>query len=155
MIDGLFSSAIDWGVSAASNLGDSARLVSTAIQDTVNQVNPFSDDFLSGDAHYTAEEAERQNAARQGREYSQARADFSAHGGLSTIADAGDATVSDVKEAAGKVADAAVETVKKAAGVLDWLLTPTGILLSLGGVVAVVLLLPAVVEGFAKGKASK
>ena len=112
---------------AFEDVGDNLSLLNAVAGDVQANLNPFSDSFMSGDAPTTAEEAERQNAAREGRDYSQARADASGTGGLYTVGTAVEATGKDVGHALG-------ETVGKG---LDFLSGWGGVALLVGGAVVV------------------
>ena len=121
---------------AFSSLGDNLTLVETSVLDATDNLNPFSEQFLSGEARRTAAEAEKQNAERAGRVYDERRAEASGKEGLATISQAVKDTGSDV----GAKAGAALETGAKAAGsALDaitnpWIVVP--VLLLVGLVVA-------------------
>lgn len=118
---------------AVSSFGDNLSLVKSAVLDGADNLNPFSDQFLSGDAKRTAEEAERQNAERAGRAYDEKRAAASSQGGLSTIYEGARATSADV----GQKAASAIDTGAKAAGsALDaltnpWIVVPALLLVGL------------------------
>lgn len=106
---------------AFTSFGDNLTLVKTAILDGADNLNPFGEQFLSGDAKRTAAEAERQNAEREGRVYDERRAQASAQGGLELVTEGVRATATDV----GKKAGTALETGAAAAGsALDALTNP-------------------------------
>lgn len=86
---------------AFSSLGDNVALVNDAIGDLQDNLNPFSDQFMTGDAKRTATEVETQLARDQGRAVNQARIDASSHGGVTTIKDAGVKTGHQVATTAG------------------------------------------------------
>jgi len=118
---------------AFSDFGDNLTLVETSILDAADNLNPFSDAFLSGDAKRTATEAERQNAEREGRAFSERRAQDSAKDGLSTISVAVTTTKEQVGQKAGELVDGGA---KAAGGLLDaltnpWIVVPALVLVGL------------------------
>lgn len=115
---------------AFNELGDNLDLLKSVVSDGVGNINPWDDRFLSGDAPATAATAEEQNAARQGRDVSQARIDASAKGGIDTILEGGKQTAADVGR---EVKDVAT----KAGSALDFFLSPVGVGVAVGVVVLV------------------
>ncbi len=106
---------------AFESLGDNVSILGSVLEDVADNLNPFSDEFLSGNAESTATEVERQLALEQGRDFDPVRADVTAAGGMDLIRDAASATGDDVKAAAGS----ALSTAGKAAGgVLDAITNP-------------------------------
>lgn len=127
-----------WWSEAFDNLGDNLTLLGKAGEDVVQNLNPFSDEFATGEAKATAAEVERQLAQRGGREFDQSRADASAKQGLAKLATGAKATVKDAGKTLAEGADAAG---KAAGGALDLLTNP--VVLGIGaGIVVLVLLAP-------------
>lgn len=106
---------------AFESFGDNLSIIGSVAEDVAGNLNPFDDQFLSGNAENTATEVERQIALEQGRDVDPVRADVSAAGGMNLIRDAATNTAGDVKAAAGS----ALSTAGKAAGgVLDAITNP-------------------------------
>lgn len=123
---------------AFDNLGDNLTLLGKAAEDLGDNLNPFSDQFASGDAKNTAAEAERQNAERAGREFSQERADASAKGGLEQVRKASAGTVADAGKTVGRIVDGGA----KVAGTGLDLLTNPYVLAGIAAVVLAILVAP-------------
>lgn len=118
---------------AFTNIGDNLTLVKTAILDGADNLNPMSDQFLSGDAKRTAAEAERQNAEREGRAYDERRAKESAEGGLENIPVAVRLTVDNVGKKTGEVLAAGGKAAGSALDALTnpWIVVPVLVLVGL------------------------
>jgi hypothetical protein len=118
---------------AFTGLSDNLTLIGTAVLDGTDNINPFSDAFLSGDAKRTAAEAERQNAEREGRAYDERRAEASAKGGLATIEEGVRATGADVGKKAGEVLSAGGKAAGSALDALTnpWIVGPVLVLVAL------------------------
>lgn len=86
-----------------SNLWDDATIAVAAYTDVVDNLNPFSDSFLSGEAKNTALTAEVQNAERENRPVDVNHIISSGKDGVGKIGDAANDTVSQVLD---KVEDA-------------------------------------------------
>ena len=129
---------------AFDDLGDNLSILGAVAEDVVDNANPWSEEFLSGEAKNTATEVERQLAADEGREVDQGRIDRSSAGGLELVSVAITETGSDVKAAAGS----AVSTVGSAAGgVLDAITNPW-VLGTVGVLVLAILAAPYVIPAF-------
>lgn len=135
---------MDFWTHAFDSLGDNLSIIGAVGSDLLANVNPFSDEFLTGDATATATEVERQIARDQGRQVNPQRIDASKGGGLGTVRDATAKTVDDTKAAAGQALDTAG---KAAGGVLDAITSPW-VLGALALVVAGVLAAPYVVPAY-------
>lgn len=122
---------------AFDDLADNLSLAGAVLGDAANNLNPFSDTKL-GDAPLTAREAEKQNAEREGRAFSEKRATDSAKGGLELVREASTSTVKDVGTTAGELVDGA----GKAAGTALDLLTNPYVLALGAAVVLLVVLAP-------------
>lgn len=118
---------------AFDSFGDNVALLNAAAGDVIDNANPFSDQFASGNAHNTAAEVERQRALEQGREFDPDKVAASEGGGLGTIVQAVTDTGHDVGAAVGHTV---AEAGKAAGGALDALTNPW----VLGGLAAVVVL---------------
>lgn len=128
-MSGFWSEAFD-------SLGDNLTLLGKAGEDVVQNLNPFSDEFATGEARATAAEVERQLAQRGGREFDQSRADQSAKDGLAKIVTG----AKDTAKGAGKTIGTAADGASKVAGsALDALTSP--VVLGIAGVVVVLVLL--------------
>lgn len=103
---------------AFEDLSDNAAIVWAAVGDINDNLNPLSDQFLSGEARRTATEVEEQLAREQGREVDPRRIAVSSSGGLERIAEAGTQTGKDVGHA---VASTLESGGKLAGGALDLL----------------------------------
>lgn len=120
-----------------SDLKDNAALVGAAALDAANPAN-----WIDGTAPLTAALAEAQNAEREGREFSQKRADDSAKGGLRTIGKAAEATADDVKKKA-----------EVGFGWLPWILGGAAVVVTLVAVAPYIAPAKAVVEAAKKAVA--
>lgn len=129
MSDGFWSHAF-------GSLGDNLSIINAVAGDVEDNLNPFSDAFMSGDAGQTAAEVERQRALEQGRAYDQAKVDRSKDGGLATVGTAAEETGDQVGAKVGEVVDGAAAV---AGGALDMLFNPW----VLGAVAVVVVLVIA------------
>lgn len=136
-MDGFWSHAFD-------SLEDNVDLFFAAVEDLSDNLNPLSDQFLSGDARNTATEVERQIARDEVREVDPARIERSAAGGLGTLRDAAEGTAAEIKAAAGETLDTTAQVV---GGVLDALTNPW-VLGTIGLVVVGVLVAPYAVPAF-------
>jgi hypothetical protein len=106
-----------WG-HAFESLSDNLEIAGAAALDVADNLNPLSDQFLSGDAKRTATVVEEQLAHEDGREVDNSRIERSSHGGVERIVDAGKATTAQVGDVVAEVADGAAGA---AGGALDLL----------------------------------
>lgn len=118
---------------AFSGLADNLTLVETSILDVTDNLNPFSEQFASGEARRTAAEAERQNAEREGRVYDERRAENSSKDGIATVYEGVRATSSDVGTKVGDVVDTGAKAAGSALDALTnpWIVVPALILVGL------------------------
>lgn len=123
---------------AFDSLGDNLTLVGKVAEDVVGNLNPLSEQYATGDARNTAAEAERQNAAREGRAFDEKRAESSGKGGLTVVKDATKETIANVAKKTGETVDGAG---KVAGGALD-LFTNPYVLAGIGAVVLAILVAP-------------
>lgn len=123
---------------AFDSFSDNLAILGAVVVDVAGNTNPFSEQFLSGDAHATAAEVESQLSRDQGREYDLSRVESSAEGGLSLIGDAASQTGSQVGAAVGET----LATAGSAAGKTLDALTNPWVLGALAVVVVGVLVAP-------------
>jgi hypothetical protein len=130
---------------AFDSFGDNIDILGAVVEDAADNLNPWSDQFLSGDAKNTATVVETQLAAEGNRDVDQSRIDRSAAGGLELIEEGVSATGGDVKAAAGTVLDSAGKVAGKALDALSdpWLLGALGF--AVIAIVAAPYVVPAVV----------
>lgn len=93
----------DFWEHAFDSLGDNLEIIGAVQADVIGNLNPFSDQFLSGDAYTTASVVESQNARDENRPIEPNRIHASGDGGLALISEAASETASQVKTAAGDV----------------------------------------------------
>lgn len=94
---------MDFWEHAFDSLGDNFMIAWAASADLAENLNPLSDQFLSGDAINTAREVEEQRARDEGREIDPERIRQSASGGLELIEEGAGQTAAAVGHEVGTV----------------------------------------------------